>query len=1150
MKKYFLNILLGLCSFATNGLYGQALDLENVFPPSPTAAGLGKFATTSVNYADGAAGYNIPLYEYKTNNLSIPIGLTYNTNGTRVTQVASRVGLGWNLNAGGVVSRMVLGEPDGSSTFLRPPTEQTDAYSAQWQSFLERAGNEGYDTQPDIFTFSFGGYSGKFIIDGSQVVKLDENNLIITGGVTNGFTIITPDGAKYEFKQEESSLSISSCAKGVFSRVPIDNAWYLTQVSHPKGDTVYIKYETCDYSYYSSTSQVMSANTGNDNSCPVGCPSVPAFQECQIQMRNYGVYPKIITSNKLGTVLLGYTSREDLIGDYCLSSVIVLDTTVSKTAMDVPVNQQKIRTAYELGYIYSSAGTAYRADIGKRMFLGSVIELNMESLGSQARSYAFEYDRINSLPARTSHSQDYMGFYNGKSNANLIAQPTDPTILNYFPGRSFGNRKPDAAYGKIGTLTKIVFPSGGYDLIEYEGHSIRSTTVQCLEEQSERVYVEGTSDFKQTRTYYSMTFTVPCNQVINLNVGNVIITPNYPANSYRTTACLVDGAGDPCSGESWSVGGDEHQSFTITKQGTYVLSVTVFGPARGYASLNYAPLDTSSNRQIPGVRVSKITTFDPLSGKGQVKRYFYTMDGKYSSGEAINSSPSNIYGYEKQAECPNDGQQGQCLSKVCSYVQLSSSSFYDLCSYSGNHIYYRYVLESDGENMEKGGTEREFTVFFDQSGQPFIGYRFPGAPLSNFAYANGQKIAERTLARVDTTLKVVREEKSWYGVDPRVQQTRKFFAVKRDPTGSMCFTNTGMSSIMNMKATNAIIYDMNNRWVHLDSTRVTVYDKNTGALSSINTLTYNNLTHQFPTSEKTQDSEGLTVETQKLYANDSVTGLNAGELAGKQALKNLNINGALIQEKVIRNGAQVSLIRNNYSIFNSSMPLLASIDAQFGNGLLEKRVIHDKYDIKGNLLVQYKTGGPKMSYVWDYNASLPVAQCTNADVEDIAFTSFEGNSHGSWSLGSTAGVTSPGITGSKSYNLVSGNLARSGLQSGGQYIVSYWAKTGTVNVNNTTSTRQGPTVNGWTYTEKVVTGTSTVTISGTAIIDEVRLYPVGAQMISYTYSPLAGITSQADASSKITYYEYDKLGRLVRIKDQDGKILKQHDYQYQQPVTQ
>lgn len=355
---------------------------------------------------------------------------------------------------------------------------------------------------------------------------------------------------------------------------------------------------------------------------------------------------------------------------------------------------------------------------------------------------------------------------------------------------------------------------------------------------------------------------------------------------------------------------------------------------------------------------------------------------------------------------------------------------------------------------------------------------------------------------------------------------------------------------MRMNAINAITYEMNNRWVHLDSTRVTVYDKNTGTLSNLSSLAYGNLTHQFPTMEKTQGSEGQTVETQKLYANDNVSGLTTAEQAAKQALTDQNIKNALLQVRTIRNGNQLSLVKNNYGIFNSTMPLLANIDAQFGNGPLEKRVFHDKYDTRGNLMVQYKASGPKMSYIWDYNYSLPVAQCTNADAADIAYTSFEGNTHGNWSVGSTAGITTSGVTGSKSYNLSAGNLTRSGLQFGQQYIVSYWAKTGTVNVNNTTATSQGAIINGWTYTEKVVTGAATITISGTAIIDEVRLYPVGAQMISYTYTPLAGMTSQVDAGNRITYYDYDKLGRLIRVRNQDGKILKQHDYQYKKPVTQ
>jgi YD repeat-containing protein len=54
-----------------------------------------------------------------------------------------------------------------------------------------------------------------------------------------------------------------------------------------------------------------------------------------------------------------------------------------------------------------------------------------------------------------------------------------------------------------------------------------------------------------------------------------------------------------------------------------------------------------------------------------------------------------------------------------------------------------------------------------------------------------------------------------------------------------------------------------------------------------------------------------------------------------------------------------------------------------------------------------------------------------------------------------------------------------------------------------------------------------------------------AQVSTYTYKPLVGMTSATDPKGQITYYEYDNYNRLANIKDQDGKILKHTDYHYQ-----
>ncbi|PWG81610.1 hypothetical protein [Pararcticibacter amylolyticus] len=50
----------------------------------------------------------------------------------------------------------------------------------------------------------------------------------------------------------------------------------------------------------------------------------------------------------------------------------------------------------------------------------------------------------------------------------------------------------------------------------------------------------------------------------------------------------------------------------------------------------------------------------------------------------------------------------------------------------------------------------------------------------------------------------------------------------------------------------------------------------------------------------------------------------------------------------------------------------------------------------------------------------------------------------------------------------------------------------------------------------------------------------------YTYKPMVGMTSETDSKGQTTYYEYDNFQRLWRIKDQNGKVLKEYNYHYKQ----
>lgn len=55
----------------------------------------------------------------------------------------------------------------------------------------------------------------------------------------------------------------------------------------------------------------------------------------------------------------------------------------------------------------------------------------------------------------------------------------------------------------------------------------------------------------------------------------------------------------------------------------------------------------------------------------------------------------------------------------------------------------------------------------------------------------------------------------------------------------------------------------------------------------------------------------------------------------------------------------------------------------------------------------------------------------------------------------------------------------------------------------------------------------------------------GAIVTGYIYKPLIGVTKIIHPNGQQEIYEYDAAGRLERIKDHEGKILKEVEYHYQ-----
>ena len=97
---------------------GQITSYENELarmlkiPNTPEAQAFANYGNTSVSLYTGVPNISIPIYTISGRELDLPISLTYNASGVKVGQLASQVGLGWNLNVGGRISRIINGLVD------------------------------------------------------------------------------------------------------------------------------------------------------------------------------------------------------------------------------------------------------------------------------------------------------------------------------------------------------------------------------------------------------------------------------------------------------------------------------------------------------------------------------------------------------------------------------------------------------------------------------------------------------------------------------------------------------------------------------------------------------------------------------------------------------------------------------------------------------------------------------------------------------------------------------------------------------------------------------------------------------------------------------------------------------------------------------
>ncbi|HAK78006.1 MAG TPA: type IV secretion protein Rhs, partial [Runella sp.] len=245
MKTHYLLLFFVLGSIVMGWSQPMANRVTGVTVPSPDAASLGKFGDIPVGHFTGSVSTSVPIHTLKAGPLSLDISLQYHSSGLRVAEPASWVGMGWALQTGGIISRTVQGTEDelsggylsqGSLLTLNNNCVVHPNYSAPITSMA----NAQLDGEPDIFSFSVGGYNGKFYINASgTVVQIPKSDLKIeytlNGSVSNvyrlkKFVITTPDGVKYMFGDIDdgnNAIDISTVNNSLFQTA---NNWKLKKI--------------------------------------------------------------------------------------------------------------------------------------------------------------------------------------------------------------------------------------------------------------------------------------------------------------------------------------------------------------------------------------------------------------------------------------------------------------------------------------------------------------------------------------------------------------------------------------------------------------------------------------------------------------------------------------------------------------------------------------------------------------------------------------------------------------------------------------------------------------------------------------------------------------------------------------------------------
>lgn len=1127
----------------------------------------------NVDLKSGKFGLNIPFYTIGDKYVQIPIGLNYSTSGVKINETSSDVAIGWNLVGECFIKRELKGQPDeltektgihdlysgknsrndsnfyftgvigntaskrGSATShfsnnfltnfpnfstlkclnLEITTNEVDAIlakKAKDSKFSE------IDTERDIFTFSVGERSFKFILkikDQFQIeydntpdqeiieqqfeaVPLDDSGIKIEYFISNiNHYKSWQNGNRYRNDPDKAITKfIVTDKNGViytFDKVEFNDNEYIRTVfnqNYPVGHDLRMFQYTLEQTYIGKW-HLTTVVTPDGRIQFNYLNNVKTKFKREVPRKHVGLYlnhktnlsPPLLENNQNTPIYdiefgvegfklsnIEYIRKCKIVFDYddnrpdCSQGGKNLKQITLKSYFGED-NLQTIKSFTLQKNIYNYKGV--QDSYNYRIFLSEIID------SENLNSYKFFYQNPELIPARNQYwKTDLFGYYaNNSSNttnspifSSLYVQPYDnngnkisyysKSDSNQFYIYSGFQKYTSPVLVKYGTMNKIEFPTKGSLEIEYESNVFFDSSLQVVNQFGPGVRVKKLS-------YLDFDSQIKFEKKYkyelfgtNNSSGNLIYKPSY---AYFTNYAVNN---------EFEFNADTFietlNSKIVTFKRLTDSGKTINQIAEKMICLSTHPLGNQSDQFGNEIVYTNVREYNELNN-GYIDNYFYYNKNEIKSEVNSFSGPSDDLTFGPQANY-GDGN--------CYYVGTSSSGLtaFTMDVWSGNLSANYLPLKVLYGLVEKKGQD----VFPFPENQYFNEKSYLYGKLTSRKYYNNLNV-------------LLKEEDYEYDLN------------------SNDFINYKYINNVTLDYLNTHIYEANNsnkdlKTSRLENTGIYFYTTNSIHFQRPTNLIKKNIKNYFQGNsiinheEFMYDSQNL-LSNHKFMFNDKevlialkypydLVNYNSIQASEESAISNLiqrNFLDKIIHKSIFerRNGTSsfelLSSEHNEYFDFNLNITepkLKIKKTTKSDTNTYNLAEMFSEYEIISyykDMPREIKTRDNKITtLLWDYNHNNNlIAKVENSNFIDIPIQIY----------------------------------------------------------NQIESSSEG--------------GTETALLAALAAL---RTALPNAMITSYTYKPLIGVSTVTDARGRKTTYHYDAFNRLDYVEDHEGNVLSKNEYHY------